>query len=167
MKMSERRIKRELERIKKDPSPDWSAGPIKDSDLYKWKGKIIGPKNTPYEGGVFYLNICFPTNYPFEPFTINFTTKIYHPHVHSSGQIHCCDYPYLFSSKNIPGYWNPVNPNCTIRGAFDSLIENLKDIKKNCHSVNPDIVDMFLKNREEFNKTAKKWTKKYARKFFF
>jgi len=32
-----------------------------------WKGKIFGPADTPYDGGIFYINIEIPPDYPFKP----------------------------------------------------------------------------------------------------
>lgn len=46
--------------------------------------------DSPYQGGVFFLTIHFPTDYPFKPPKVAFTTRIYHPNINSNGSI-CLD----------------------------------------------------------------------------
>ncbi|KAJ0067446.1 hypothetical protein NL108_007903, partial [Boleophthalmus pectinirostris] len=46
--------------------------------------------DSPYQNGVFFLTIHFPTDYPFKPPKVAFTTKIYHPNINSNGSI-CLD----------------------------------------------------------------------------
>jgi ubiquitin-protein ligase len=62
--------------------------------------------DSPFQGGVFFLAIHFPTDYPFKPPKVNFTTRIYHPNINSNGSI-CLDIlrdqwsPALTISKGI------------------------------------------------------------------
>ncbi len=57
---------------------------------FHWQATIMGPGDSPYYGGVFFLAIHFPTDYPFKPPKVNFTTRIYHPNINSNGSI-CLD----------------------------------------------------------------------------
>ncbi len=49
--------------------------------------KIRGPKDTPYEGGIFNLELYLPEDYPMEAPKALFTTKIYHPNIDNLGRI--------------------------------------------------------------------------------
>uniref|UniRef100_A0A673I2F8 E2 ubiquitin-conjugating enzyme n=1 Tax=Sinocyclocheilus rhinocerous TaxID=307959 RepID=A0A673I2F8_9TELE len=86
-KCLERRI--ELQDLQRDPPSQCSAGPLGE-DLFHWQATIMGPSDSPYQGGVFFLTIHFPTDYPFKPPKVAFTTKIYHPNINSNGSI-CLD----------------------------------------------------------------------------
>ena len=43
-----------------------------------------GPEESPYEGGVFYVDIQLTDAYPFEPPKMRFMTKVWHPNVSSA-----------------------------------------------------------------------------------
>uniref|UniRef100_A0A8C5DT03 Ubiquitin-conjugating enzyme E2-17 kDa-like n=1 Tax=Gouania willdenowi TaxID=441366 RepID=A0A8C5DT03_GOUWI len=75
--------------IIKNPPAQCSAGPVGD-DPFHWQATIMGPPDSPYQGGVFFLTIHFPTDYPFKPPKVAFTTRIYHPNINSNGSI-CLD----------------------------------------------------------------------------
>ena len=45
----------------------------------KWDGLLLGPPNTPYFGGLFRFEITYPSQFPFQPPRIAFTTDIRHP----------------------------------------------------------------------------------------
>ncbi|XP_054073645.1 ubiquitin-conjugating enzyme E2 D2 isoform X4 [Rissa tridactyla] len=95
----------ELNDLARDPPAQCSAGPVGD-DMFHWQATIMGPNDSPYQGGVFFLTIHFPTDYPFKPPKVAFTTRIYHPNINSNGSI-CLDIlrsqwsPALTISKEI------------------------------------------------------------------
>ena len=55
-----KRLKRELANLAEKTSSQYSAGPIGD-DIYVWQATILGPRDSPYEGGTFSLSITFST----------------------------------------------------------------------------------------------------------
>ena len=103
-----------------------SAGPVSEDNIFTWSAKINGPKDSPYEGGIFLLAIDFPKEYPFKPPKINFITKIYHPNINSGGSI-CLD---ILNSQ-----WSPA---LTISKTLLSICSLLTDPNPNDPFV-PDI----------------------------
>ena len=68
-----RRLNKELESFIKDPSPEYTASPIKD-DLYCWHFTIRGPSDTSFENGIYHGIIKLPFSYPNKPPNIMFLT---------------------------------------------------------------------------------------------
>ena len=146
--MALRRINKELLDLKNTPPDNCSAGPTGD-DLFNWSATIIGPENSPFQGGIFNLSIYFPTDYPFKPPKVFFDTKIYHPNINKSGGI-CLDI--------LKESWSPA---LTVSKLLLSICSLLTD-------PNPDdpleieIANEYKKNREKYNETAIRWTQQYA-----
>lgn len=62
-----------------------------ENNIYAWKGLLQGPKDTPFEGGVFEVVLKVPQQYPLVAPAVRFKTKIFHPNVHfKTGEI-CLD----------------------------------------------------------------------------
>ena len=147
--MAKKRIIRELIDFNKDPPPDVCAGPISDDEIFHWQAAIMGPTDTPYSGGIFFLNIVFPTDYPLSPPKITFQTKIYHPNISSNGNIGL----------------DILNERWFVGLTIDKVLLSIQSF---LDEPNPDICynteigNIYKTNRDLYNKNAREWTKKYA-----
>jgi len=146
--MAQRRIKKELEDIQKDPPAGCTAGPV-DGDLYNWEGIIFGPSDSPYSGGIYKLSIRFPTDYPFTHPHIQFKTRIYHPNINAAGGI-CLDI--------LKNQWSPA---LTVSKVLLSILSLLTDPNAEDPLV-PDIATLYKQNRSAYDATAREWTFLYA-----
>eukprot|EP01010_Urceolus_cornutus_P001191 NODE_1713_length_781_cov_424.769126_g1332_i0.p1 GENE.NODE_1713_length_781_cov_424.769126_g1332_i0~~NODE_1713_length_781_cov_424.769126_g1332_i0.p1 ORF type:complete len:150 (+),score=33.49 NODE_1713_length_781_cov_424.769126_g1332_i0:75-524(+) len=148
--MAVKRINKEFKDLSKDPPANTSAGPVNPAvDMFNWKATIIGPEASPYEGGLFFLNIHFPSDYPFKPPKVQFTTKIYHPNINSNGGI-CLDI--------LKDQWSPA---LTISKVLLSICSLLTDPNPDDPLV-PDIAQLYKKDRKKFNEAATDYTKRFA-----
>ncbi|KAL6655777.1 hypothetical protein ACP70R_006603 [Stipagrostis hirtigluma subsp. patula] len=75
-----RRIIKETQRLLSEPAPGISASPSEENMRY-FNVMILGPSQSPYEGGVFKLELFLPEEYPMAPPKVRFLTKIYHPNI--------------------------------------------------------------------------------------
>ncbi|GIL80322.1 hypothetical protein Vretimale_12063 [Volvox reticuliferus] len=62
-----------------------------ETNLFAWRAVLRGPKDTPFEGGNFELIINVPEQYPLQPPSVRYRTRIFHPNIHfKTGEI-CLD----------------------------------------------------------------------------
>ena len=147
------RMSKELEILKKSPPPGITCWP-KEGRLNHLYVSLQGSESTPYEGGVFKLEIKIPNRYPFEPPHVQFLTKVYHPNIDTAGRI-CLDV-----LKSPPtGSWKPAHNLYTILTSIQQLLS----------SPNPDdglmaeISSEYKYQRHIFDAKAKDWTSRHAK----
>jgi len=147
---SEKRIRKELEQLDADfqSIPGCSAGPT-DNNVFRWGGEISGPEGTPYENGVFKLDIVFPKDYPYKAPKVTFITPIYHCNINEDGQI-CLD---ILKDK-----WSPI---LTIGKVLLSICSLLSDPNPD-DPLNPEVATNFLSDRPYHDRMAREHTREYA-----
>ena len=63
------------------PNCGMCVGLIKEDCYDDWRITLTGPKDTSYKGGLFFMNIHFPPDYPNKAPEVYFITPIYHLNV--------------------------------------------------------------------------------------
>ncbi|KAI8064491.1 ubiquitin-conjugating enzyme/RWD-like protein [Gongronella butleri] len=143
-----KRITKELADISLDPPSNCSAAP-KNDNIMEWCSTIAGPSDSPYAGGIFFLDIMFPPEYPFKPPKVTFRTRIYHCNINSQGAI-CLDI--------LKDNWSPA---LTIAKVLLSICSLLTDPNPHDPLVG-SIAQEYLLDREAHDRNAREWTKRYA-----
>ena len=121
-----------------------------NGDLTHWRATMLGPKETPYEGGTFFLEIKIGEDYPYSPPKMRFTTKIWHPNISSQTGAICLDV--------LGKEWSPA---LTIRTALLS-IQALLSLPEPDDPQDAEVASMYKSNRALFIQTAKYWTSTFA-----
>lgn len=131
--------------------PDFvSIAPAEDS-LLDLIGSFEGPPSSPYEGGIFHISMKIPTDYPFVPPKCRFITRVYHPNIDATGKI-CLD----------------ILDDCSAWSSYIFIDVVLISIMSILDSPNvedplvPEIAEVYMKDRQQYNDNAAMYTRKYA-----
>ena len=154
------RIIEEFKDINRNPISNCgiTVGLVNENDYRLWKCYLIGPKDTSYRGGVFFMNVKFPEEYPIKPPEVYYVTPIYHLNVNPRAPRSSEDIPLGNISISTLSWWKP---EYTIR-------ETLINIFGLIYKANPDSpygldrAEEFRENREKYEEKVKYFTKKYA-----
>ncbi|XP_021771941.1 constitutive photomorphogenesis protein 10-like isoform X2 [Chenopodium quinoa] len=144
---SGKRIQKELKEL--DCPPLSSAGPIAYS-INHWLATFLGSPGTPYEGGIFFLDILFPNEYPFKPPKVMFKTRIYHCNVDSSGNV------YLDILKD---GWSPALTISQVLLAVRSIFLTPDPY----NALVPSIAHLYQVDRKRHDELAAEWTHRFAK----
>ncbi|CEL96804.1 unnamed protein product [Vitrella brassicaformis CCMP3155] len=115
--------------------------------MFIWEATIVGPDETPWEGGIFSLTIRIPPNYPDRPPNVRFTTEMFHPNVFEDGNL-CLDI--------IQDQWKPIYTIGTVLTSIQSLLTD-----PNCSSpANTEAAKLFQKDPKEYARKVRKCAQK-------
>ncbi|ORY47197.1 ubiquitin-conjugating enzyme/RWD-like protein [Leucosporidium creatinivorum] len=144
-----KRIIKETQRLIADSPPGISAVPH-DDNLRYFDVLISGPEGSPFEGGLFKLELFLPEEYPMSPPKVRFLTKLYHPNIDKLGRI-CLD---ILKDK-----WSPALQIRTVLLSVQALLSapNPDDPLAN------DVAAHWKENEQDAMRVSKEWTAKYAK----
>merc|ERR1712002_1104561 len=110
---------------------------------------VSGPEESPFQGGVFKLELFLPEDYPMTAPKVRFITRIYHPNIDKLGRI-CLD---ILKDK-----WSPALQIRTVLLSIQALLS----------APNPDnplenhVAQQWKDNEAQAIRTAKEWTSRFA-----
>ena len=107
-----------------------------------WQGVILGPDDTPWEGGTFKLLLEFTEDYPNKPPAVKFLSKLFHPNVYSDGKI-CLDI--------LQQQWSPIYDIAAILTSIQSLLSDPNPASP----ANAEAAQLYERDRREYNARVK------------
>ncbi|XP_037050086.1 uncharacterized protein LOC119084271 [Bradysia coprophila] len=120
-----------------------------NGQLTQLQASIVGPPDTPYEGGIFFLQIHLHPDYPHQTPTFKFLTKVIHPNISRHGDIGLDVLTWNYSRTQ------------SLNKVLLSIQSLLGDpYTREC--MEPELGRLYDNDRRRFDALARHWTKKYA-----
>ena len=133
-------------------SPEYVKPIINNEDPLDIQIDLEGPKDTPYEGGIFRVKLIIPNGFPSVAPKGIFMTKIFHPNISEKGEI-CVN--------TLKNDWN--GRQWSLYNLFE-VIKCLLIVPFPQSALNEEAGKLFMENYDEYFKLAKMYTKIYAKK---
>ena len=135
---------------------------LENNNIQRWRITMLGPRGTPYEGGLFTILAIFPDDYPIHGPEFKFENKIYHLNVdfkNNLGYICINSINAWRVSGQVPG-----KPSYTIKQAlFDIFCLFYNQGEES--AFDEKMAELYKNNPKKFNDEAKNWTQKFASMF--
>ncbi|KAI6166387.1 ubiquitin-conjugating enzyme/RWD-like protein [Pisolithus thermaeus] len=145
-----RRVNKEIMACKSDQTANIKVELV-DSSPFHLKACFPGPEGTPYESGIFEVDVVLPESYPFCPIQVKFITKVYHPNISSVSGAICVDI--------LQDGWSTALTMRTVLLSVQSLLSS----PEASDSLDTEALHHFIADRRSFEETARYWTRVYAR----
>ena len=110
---------------------------------------LLCQPGTPYEDGLFFVDVDLPHDYPFKPPKLRFTTSIYHANISEKGEI-CLD--------SIKDKWSPA---LSVKKVLAEVIALLRQPNPDT-PLRSEIAKLYKEDRPLHDKNAADYTRKYA-----
>lgn len=158
---SKNMIMNDYERIMRENTNDSFSIGLKNDNIYVWEVVMIGPRDTPYENGIYTAEMVFPIDYPNSPPTFFFTTPMWHPNIDKNGNV-CISILHdpgddQYGYEKLCERWLPTRTPESIVISILSLLNS-----PNCESpANIDASKQLIEDPEGFKKRVRFYAEKH------
>ncbi|XP_047976206.1 ubiquitin-conjugating enzyme E2 4-like [Salvia hispanica] len=130
---------------------DYKVDMINDG-MQEFHVQFNGPKESPYQGGVWKVRVELPDAYPYKSPSIGFVNKIYHPNVDEMSGSVCLDV--------INQTWSPM---FDLVNVFEVFLPQLLLYPNPSDPLNGEAAALMMRDRDVYNQRVKEYCEKYAK----
>ncbi|CAI5509961.1 unnamed protein product [Closterium sp. Naga37s-1] len=130
---------------------DYKVELINDS-MIEFNVYFHGPKESPYEGGVWKVHVELPDAYPYKSPSIGFINRIFHPNVDESSGSVCLDV--------INQTWSPM---FDLINVFEVFLPQLLLYPNPTDPLNGEAAAMLMRDPEQYKQKVKEYCLRYGK----
>jgi len=124
-----------------------------NDNMQEFYVRFNGPKETPFEGGIWKVHVELPDQYPYKSPSIGFVNKIFHPNIDELSGSVCLDV--------INQTWSPMFDMINI---FEVFLPQLLGYPNANDPLNGEAAALMMRNKDQYNSKVKEYVAKYATK---
>ncbi|CAM6098896.1 unnamed protein product [Calypogeia fissa] len=129
---------------------DYKVDTVNDG-LGEFLVEFRGPRDSPYQDGTWKIRVRLSDEYPYEPPSIRFVNRIFHPNIGEMSGTVCLDV--------LRQTWSPM---FDLINVFDVFLPQLLLYPNPSHPLNGEAAALMMKDYENYEKKLKEHCETYA-----
>ncbi|KAF1813423.1 hypothetical protein P152DRAFT_395790, partial [Eremomyces bilateralis CBS 781.70] len=130
---------------------DYEVTLVNDNSMQEFYVRFKGPKETPFEGGLWKIHVELPDQYPYKSPSIGFVNRIFHPNIDELSGSVCLDV--------INQTWSPMYDMINI---FEVFLPQLLRYPNPTDPLNGEAAALMMREPKSYEAKVKEYVLKYA-----